>query len=42
MKMPGCLCWGSEDVPIMKDAVGKKKLTHIEGIVCILHTHIIV
>ena len=22
--MPGCVCWGSENVPIMNDALGKK------------------
>ena len=24
-EMPGCVCWGSEHVPIMKDALGKNK-----------------
>ena len=38
IKIPGCLCWGSEKVPILKDALGKKH-THIEGFICILHTH---
>ena len=23
-EMPGCVCWGSENVPIMKDALGQK------------------
>ena len=25
MEMPGCVCWGSENVPILKDALDKKK-----------------
>ena len=37
MNMPGCVCWGSENLPILKDALGKKT-THIEGFLCILHT----
>ena len=24
IKMPRCVCWGSKDVPILKDALGKK------------------
>ena len=24
IKMPGCVCWGSENVPILKDALGNK------------------
>ena len=28
-EMPGCVCWGSESVPIMKDTFGQK--TYIEG-----------
>ena len=24
IKMPRCVCWGSENVPILKDALGKK------------------
>ena len=39
IKMPGCVCWGSKTVPILKDALGKKKHTHIEGFLCIIHTH---
>ena len=23
-EMPRCVCWGSENAPIMKDALGKK------------------
>ena len=26
IEMPGCVCWGSENAPILKDASGKKKL----------------
>ena len=37
----GCVCWGSENVPIMKDALGPKH-AHIEGILCILQIHIMV
>ena len=33
---------GSENVPILKDTLGKKKYTHIEGFRCILHRHIMV
>ena len=29
-EMPRCVCWGSENVPIMKDVLGKNKHTHIE------------
>ena len=25
-EMPGCVCWGSENVPIMMDASGKKNI----------------
>ena len=25
IKMPGCVCWGSQNVPILKGALGKKK-----------------
>ena len=28
-EMPGCLCWGSEKIPIMKDALGKKKKNRV-------------
>ena len=42
IKIPGCVCWGSENVPILKDTLGTKKNTHIEGFLCILHTHIMV
>ena len=31
IKMPGCVCWGSENVPILRDSLGKKKNTHIRG-----------
>ena len=24
INMPGCVCWGSENVPTLKDALGKK------------------
>ena len=24
-EMPACVCWGSENVPILKDALDKKK-----------------
>ena len=41
IKMPGCVCWGSANIPILKDALGKKH-THIEGFLCILHPHIMV
>ena len=27
-EMPGCVCWESENVPIMKDALGKKQKTY--------------
>ena len=37
IKMPGCVCRGSENVPILKDALGKKKHTHIKGFLCIIH-----
>ena len=30
-EMLGCVCWGSENVPIMEDALGQKH-THIKGI----------
>ena len=40
-EMPGCVCWGYENVPIMTDALGQKHI-HIEGILCIVHTHIMV
>ena len=39
IEMPGCLGWGSENEPILKDALGKIH-THIEGFFCILHTNI--
>ena len=26
IKIPGCVCWGSENVPILKAALGKKKI----------------
>ena len=42
IKMPEYVCWESENVPILKDALGKKKHTHIEGFLCILHTHFMV
>ena len=29
IKMPGCVCWGSENVPILKDALGIKKKKNI-------------
>ena len=31
-----------ENVPILKEALGKKKYTHIEGILSTLNTHIVV
>ena len=40
-EMPGCVCWGSQNAPIMKDALCQKH-THIEGILSTLNTHIIV
>ena len=40
-EMPGCVCLGSENVPIMKDALGQNN-THNEGILCTLNTHIMV
>ena len=27
-EMPGCMCWDSENVPIMKDALGKTQKTY--------------
>ena len=42
IKMLRCVCWGFENVPILKDALGKKKHTNIEGFLGILHTHIMV
>ena len=34
-EMPGCVCWGSKNAPIMKDALCQKN-THIEGILSTL------
>ena len=31
IKMPGCVCWGSENVPIMKDALGQKNIPILKG-----------
>ena len=30
-EMPGCVCWGSENVPILKDAVGQKNIPILKG-----------
>ena len=30
-KKPGCMCWGSENVPILKDALGQKTITILKG-----------
>ena len=44
--MPGCVCWGSGNASLSSQAhyegrFGKKN-KHIEGILCTLHTHIMV
>ena len=31
MKMPGCVCWGSGNVPIMKDALCQKTFPILKG-----------
>ena len=31
VEMPGCVCLGSENVPIMKDALGKKNIATMKG-----------
>ena len=31
IKMPGCVCWGSENVPILKDALGRKNIPILKG-----------
>ena len=31
IKIPGCVCWGSENVPILKDALGKKNIPILKG-----------
>ena len=28
---PGCVCWGSENVPILKDASGRKNIPILKG-----------
>ena len=30
-KMPGCVCWGYENIPILKEALGKKKQRILKG-----------
>ena len=30
-RMPECVCWGSENAPIMKDSVGKKYKKTLKG-----------
>ena len=29
--MPGCVCWGSENAAILKDALGKKIIPILNG-----------
>ena len=41
-EIPRCVCFGSENVPIMKDTFGRIKHTHIEGILCTLYINIMV
>ena len=31
IKMPGCVCWVSENVPILKDPLGKKNIPILNG-----------
>ena len=31
IKMPGYVCWGSENVPILNDALGKNKIPILKG-----------
>ena len=38
-EIPGCACWGSESVPIMKNNWSKQH-THIKGTIYIFHIRI--
>ena len=40
-EMPGCVCWGSENVPILKDTLGNET-KNTEGILSALNTNIMV
>ena len=31
IKMSGCVCWGSENEPILKDALGEKNIPILKG-----------
>ena len=31
IKMPRCVCWGSENVPVLKDALSKKNIPILKG-----------